>query len=274
MAEATSRAAATPNPSLPRTIGVLNIVFGLGLLACGTCGLGSGVWLTRGNPWLQLDPTLTGVAAQEMRRNFVEELRHREDAATDPGERARLRQERERLASRPTAIEDRVDFGRVNRGTSRMAVYLWADVVTGPLLNFAMVVAGIGLARLRPWGLRLGVWVALLKVVRQLALAILLLAFALPAFNAALDDFADTDFAEVTSATMREDQRRGQVSSPPVALAPEDIVKILKSGTYVWSLVYVALALVYPLVALVVLTRPAAAAALARAAEDRDAARA
>ncbi|MDR3635259.1 MAG: hypothetical protein P4L84_15755 [Isosphaeraceae bacterium] len=272
MGQAETPRNATPNPSLPKTIGMLNMAFGFVLLLCGAGCLRGTTAIMSGNPRLQLDPGLTKEAAREMRRNFVEELRQREEKVTGESEKARLRKERERIEARPETVEDRVDFTRVNRGTQRLAVYLWIDVLTGPLLNLLMLIAGVGLVRLKTWGLRLGIWVAALKAARLLALGLFLVAFVLPAISQGVDEFADTDFAEITSAKMQEDQRQkaggGLPSAQPVALEPGELIKIVKRGGYIWVILCTCFSVLYPLVALIVLTRPAAAAAVGRAADD------
>jgi hypothetical protein len=257
---------------LPKTIGLLNIVFGFVLLLCSAGCLRGAVGVMAGNPRLELDPDVTREAAREMRRTFVGELRDRESRASDAAERARLRAERERLEARPESVEGNVDFRRVNLGTRRLAGYLWADVVTAPVLNVLMFASGVGLVRLKRWGLRLGIWVAALKILRLAALGVYLAAFALPAINRGMDEFADTDFAEVTSAKMREEQRDKQGGAvpgvQPVALAPGEIVKLLKRAGYIGAVVYTCFALVYPTIALLVLTRPAAAAAIQAGVDD------
>lgn len=262
---------ATPNPSLPKTIGTLNIVFGVMLLLCGGGCLRVAGGVMSGNPYLRLDPELTKEAAAEMRRNFLEELRRREAATTDKAEKARLREERERIEARPESLDTQVDFAKVNRGTRLFATYLWSDVVTGPVLNLLMLIAGVGLVRLKGWGRALGVWVATLKIVRLVGLGVFLLAFVLPALNRGFDEFTDTDYVEVPSAKMREDQRQkqggGVPGAQPVALSPAETVKALKTMGYIWALLYTSFGVIYPLIALIVLTRPAVKAAVAPADE-------
>jgi hypothetical protein len=60
---------------------------------------------------------------------------------------------------------------------------------------------------------------------------------------------------------MREDQRGPQGGGAPVIQKPEDYMKALKAMSAVGAVLYMCFGAIYPIIALAVLTRPAARAA-------------
>ncbi|MBX6315423.1 MAG: hypothetical protein IRY99_21305, partial [Isosphaeraceae bacterium] len=163
-----------PKPQLPKTVGVLNVVFAILLFLGGTLY----------GAYVMAVPLLAAVMntgiretakeAAEQRRAKLEELRRREAAAEEEPERSKLKAEREALELEADAPMPGFDMG-VMLGSlhdPRVYAYSLTDVITGLLLNALMFTAGLGLLRLREWGRRLGIWIAGLKIARLLALAL------------------------------------------------------------------------------------------------------
>src|SRR5690348_8907338 len=88
----------TPNPSSPKTIGTLNIVFGSALLLCGGCYGFYTVLMS------QMAPTM-GQAVQAQveaeRSAQIEKLKDREDEAESDEEKQELRARRLKLEAEP-----------------------------------------------------------------------------------------------------------------------------------------------------------------------------
>ncbi len=255
-----------PKAGLPKTIGVLNILFGILLLICGFGCFGVSVPVLRAYPNFQIDPALTQATIDDLRRQVVDELRAKEEQAKQESEKTRLRAERQRIEEHRTKVAANVDFAKLNAGTRRLWRYLWAEVVSGPILNLFMFIAGIGLAGLKGWGRRLGIWVASLKIVRLAALAIFFCFFVIPPLHEGANElFSKTDILDIAMTKSREDRQGASPFGPQSALQdPSEFVKFVKAMGYGSALLYACLGVIYPLVSVVVLTRPAAVAACAR----------
>src|SRR5262249_47445633 len=163
-----------PRPGLCKTIGVLNLLLGGFLLLCGAGCLNTLLpFLLRNNP-PQLDPAEARRVVEQMRLEEVNRLKDAEQSAATEAEREKLRRSRAELAAKPWDIEAQVDFKKVNNDLPWLARYLWADVVTGPVLNLLLLVSGVGLILLKGWGRTLALWTAGLKILRLLLLNLFL----------------------------------------------------------------------------------------------------
>src|SRR6202040_3864502 len=84
--------------------------------------------------------------------------------------------------------------------------YLWADLATGPVLNLLMLASGVGLTQLRVWARKMALWVAVLKIVRILALTLIFTLVIVPQASRAIDSIAHTELGKVliarTNATL------------------------------------------------------------------------
>ena len=251
---------ATPKPVLPRTVGALNLVFGgVLLLFGGTCLASVGPFLLRNNP-IQLDPAVAQNVADEFRRQMLDDLRGREQSAADGPAKAKARTDREAIESKPFVLKGEVDFDKVNADLPWVSRYLWADALTGPLLNLLLFASGAGLVARKLWALRLAMAVAGLKVVRLVALGGLLAAVVVPHVRSTTGQFARTEFGKSLLKQLAEQQAAARVGPAP-KLDPDDFVQIVGAIGYGWSLFLLALGSVYPVVVLLVLSRPGARAA-------------
>jgi hypothetical protein len=271
MTETTQHPTPLARPGLPKTIGILDLVFGGFLLLCGAGGLTTFVpFLVRNNP-LQIDPAETQEVADQMRRLMIEDLRNQGSVAATPTEKDRIRKVRLDLESRPVDLSAKVDFAAINRDLPWLSRYLWADFLSGTLLNVLLIVAGVGLVRLKQWGRRLGIWVAALKLVRLVALCALLTAIVVPALSRTLGQFARTDVGEAFVRQAVEQQNTRSIASPAgstLRLSASDIVEILRAVGYGYAFMSLGLGAIFPAVSLVVLTRPGARLACETRAAD------
>jgi hypothetical protein len=246
----------TPQPGLPRTIGVLNLVFGFILLLWGGLSLFVlGPFLVENNPF-QLDPVMTRHVVEGVRRDLIETLRSGEKTAGDEAEKRRLSSSRVALESAQTDLAKQVDFGAINRNLPWVSRYLWVDTVSGPALNLLMVVSGVGLLLLSRWGRSMAVLVAALKLLRLLGVSILLAVAAVPAVATTTGKLVRTDVgkAVVKGAS-------GASALPSVQLDPDEFVRIVAALGYGYALMSFGLGAIYPLIVLIVLRRPGAVAA-------------
>ena len=253
----------TPRPGFLRAIGVLNLVVGGLLLLFGAGSLYTvGPFLLENDP-LQIDPTLTQDVVNDMRREMVETLARREQSARTALEKQKLAEARNDLQTVRTDLNGQVDFGRVNANLPWLSRYLWLNLLSGPALNLLTLVSGIGLILLSKWGRALAIWTAVLKIGRLIALCGLLCFVVVPRLNDVAGQFAGTDFGKafLRRALDQQDPSTRVVGTPAVRFEPDEMVRILASLGYGYAVMGLALGAIYPTIALVVLTRPAARAA-------------
>lgn len=151
-----------PDRQMARTLGILNIVFAiLLLLGCNVWGGGMSLLFALGAPLL--DKAIERERAEVERR--IEKLREEEQASPDEDEQADLARSREALERQ---VQQMPRFSKFAEGfSSRESIaYLLIDQLLGVPLNLAMIVGGIGIVSLQPWGRTLTLWTMVLKIVR------------------------------------------------------------------------------------------------------------
>lgn len=170
-----------PNPRIPRTIGVLNIVFGAVILLFGVCtGAYIAVMPMFGKAMEDAQKQLT-IKAEAQKQADLDALAAREEAAETDEEKDAIKQERARIEARPAFnMNAGMDFRKMGLTDRRFVRYMWTDLTTMLVLNVLMIASGIGLVRYRSWGRSLGVWVAGLKIVRLCILQIVWIAVVVP----------------------------------------------------------------------------------------------
>ena len=254
-------AAVSPQPGLLRTIGILNFIFGGLLFACGLNCLGWFGPMLATLQLIRLDPEEAQIHFDNFKRTMIATLRDREASATD-AERTRIKKSRVELEALHPRISDQLDLKKINRGLRWLTWYLWADVVTGPILNLLMLASGIGLMQLKCWARTMGLWVAAAKLVRLAALTIFLVAMVIPRMSKVADELMASDFGRVliTSALAQQGARQG--GDVPVAqIDPKDLVPIMTGMSDIAAVLLLGFGAIYPALTLVVLSRPAARAA-------------
>src|SRR5579883_1009875 len=172
-----------PNPGTPKTIGILNIIFGLILLIVSLGYVASTIAMpllleqARGKMKEGLAQTKAANAAQ------IAELKKNEEAATSESERDAFKAQREGLESMNdsadvTAQELGFPFEWMNSPV--LAAYSYGEIGIAVVLNILMFVSGIGLIRLKPGARRLALWVAGLKLGRLVLMVILTMTLVVP----------------------------------------------------------------------------------------------
>jgi hypothetical protein len=263
----------TPQPGLVKTIGILNLLTGGFILLCGAGWVLALVQYLLPNSPLRLDPANAQVAVEEMRRTMVGELANLERSATSEADRERLRKERADLEARSFRLESQVDFRVVNGELPWLSRYLWADALSGPVVNLLWLGSGVGLVLCRGWGRTLALWTAWIKVARLLLLNGLLALVVIPHLCRAADQFARSEAGDavVSYAMSQQGLGRGGAGAPTEPkLTPADVVQIMQRMGYGYAATFLCLGAIYPVVVLIVLSRPSARAACAPPAARAD----
>jgi hypothetical protein len=253
-----------PQPGLLKTIGVLNVLFGGALLLYGLSCLNVTAPLLVGRIPLRFEPELTQAVFDGLRDEQVKFLRDQEKAAPTDAERKRLMKERLDVEAKHSRVKDEVDFAKINTelSLSRLGFYLWVDVLGGPVLNLLFVFSGFGLLLRKNWARLVAAATAALKLLRLVVLTGLLIFAVIPHVCAVFDSFMATDTGRqvITQAIQRQQAQQGAAPGGPQP-SPDEIARALRGVSTVLAVFVACFGAVYPLIALILLTRPGARAA-------------
>jgi hypothetical protein len=240
-----------PNPQIPRSFGLMNIVFGSLLLLVGA---GYGFWYLyaptfQRNMQVQVKAQQDRVKAEHDAK--LEELKKQEAAAKTKEEKEAAQAERVALEQRPVpslqALDDVWGMNLMTRPA--IAAYYASEVASGILLNLLMIVSGAALMGTTEWGRRLAIWVARLKILRWIAMTLITMIVVLP--------LSLQMSQKAVSAAEAEIKSQG-------AAMPLPLTEFAKIGAIFGAvfMVFVAMvAVIYPAMTLWYLSRPAARAA-------------
>ncbi len=252
----------TPRPTLPRAIGVLSVAFGLPLFLCGLTCLKPVAPTLAQFEVIQYEPEVFQHMYEQRRNAVIDLLKGCEESAKAEADKLKFRKQREELEAKTVKIVDQVDQKVVNHGLERMTWYLWADVVTGAILNLLMLASGIGLIQIQEWARKMAVWVAFLKIVRLVALAVFLFVVVVPPVSKSMEVLFNTDLGKVMITQRQLEQAALQPGTgPPPPIDPRQLGEWYKPIGNLLTVLFTGLSLIFPTAALIVLTRPSAKAA-------------
>lgn len=170
-----------PKPGVPKTLGILNVIFGVLLVLLGLCSIG-------------------GMLVAPAMLDFAEKTTKNAQAKIDAEEKVKLKQLEEREAAAKTDAEKKtIEQEKANEIATKVQINTvdmsaatevlhdpmvmgvsYANLGTGLILHVMLIVAGIGLIRLTPWGRSLSVTWAGLQIVQLIIMTALSLVLVLP----------------------------------------------------------------------------------------------
>jgi hypothetical protein len=251
----------TPQSGMIQAIGVFNILFGGVLLLCGMGCANAFLPSIVAQKMPRFDPKEAKKVLDEMHRIRINELKKLEQAASAPEEKARLKTEIEKVEANPPKVDENIDPAPINEGIAWFFRYTWFDVITGPILNLLLLISGIGLLLRQNWARVLAIVTAALKILRLVALCLLLVGFVIPKTGRMLEQMAGSELGkEFFKQAMEQNKARGANPAGPEP-TPEMIAEVLRTFGYVYAFLLPCLGSIYPIIVLVLLTRPGARAA-------------
>ncbi len=160
-----------PKPGIPKTLGILNIIFGVLLVLYGLCTVGS---------------LLAAPAMMQFAENTVKDVQNKAEVQR----KAQIKTYDDRIAAATTEEEKKaIEQERAVAANSRRWLPRWTcrrpptcsrtrrswasptpEMGTGLILHIMLLISGIGLIRLTPWGRTLGLWWAGLQIVQVVIL--------------------------------------------------------------------------------------------------------
>jgi ABC-type multidrug transport system fused ATPase/permease subunit len=241
-----------PKTSIPTTIGILNIVVGSLLLLCVLC---SSLNMMIQGPMMGMQQQQFQQAMQAERQQMLLQLQEREKASNDEKEKAELRGKQKALEGQP--LPKMPDFNKFTQDVQHQG-FMIVDLVTGSVLNVLMLVSGIALCCYKEWGRVTAIWVAVLKIVLLVALYTFFALVVVPVMVKGFNTMFQEMFEEMAKAAP---PGRKMPTPPPGELAQLGMfMGIAMTATAVAMIIFGS---IYPIVVLILLTRPRVKAALA-----------
>jgi hypothetical protein len=175
-----------PKPGIPKTLGILNIIFGVLGLLVGLCGLGG---MLIAPAFLQFAEKTAKEAQTKVEAREKAELKDIDDriaAAKTDEEKKAIEQERVNTAANQPKMNP-VDLSAATDILKNPTIlgYTYAVYFTSLVLSIVALIAGIGLVRLTAWGRKLALWEAGLRIVQILIFLVINIALVLPISQAA-----------------------------------------------------------------------------------------
>ncbi|SIO64731.1 hypothetical protein SAMN05444166_7385 [Singulisphaera sp. GP187] len=250
-----------PNPRIPKVLGILNIVFASALMICGLCSIGyysSIPFFSKTMMKLQKDLQTKQDAD---RKAVLDGFEQEEKDATTDEEKAVVDAKRKQYEAQPQPPRPpQMDLEVMGLEGSAIRNYVWAEFLSGLALNLLLLTAGIGLVMRRPWGIKLGLGVALLKIVRLVMVY----------------GYATLAIVPKLAVGMTKFQLQAMAQQPGGQKLPPGFGDTLTKGMLVWftscAVAMIVVGSIYPLVSLWLLSRPSARAACANSTKTQESA--
>ena len=171
-----------PNPQVPRSFGLMNIIFGSLLLLL---ALGHGFWYLYTPTFTrQMQERLNKAEADAKaeRDERIANLKKLEAEAKTKEEKAVLKDELDSIEKKTSvSVMPFSNLSSMNvMSDKRIAAYYAVEVSAAVILNVLMIVSGAGLLGLAEWARRMAIVVAQLKILRWIAMTVTLMVLVLP----------------------------------------------------------------------------------------------
>jgi hypothetical protein len=236
---------AVPNTSLPKTTGTLNIVFASLTLLFVILQIVMTLLAPMLMDFAQSSVREVQAKAEASRKQQIAALKKDEAEAKTEEEKKQIRGQIEAIEARPQpdGPDLKAIMGQMDSPVIR--AYTWTDMLTALILNVLMLASGIGLLRLKESARRLALWVAGLKIARLAVLLVVQIVFILP----------------VSTKLQREMITEMGGTGAPNAQAAEMTAKMGAAAGVAMTVILSVLSMVWPILMIVLLTRPGSRAA-------------
>lgn len=240
---------ALPNTSLPKTTGVFNIVFASLLLLFVTFQIAATILSPTIVRFVQQTTGAVQAKADAARQERIDILKKQLDAAETDEEKDAIRGQLDVLKAQAARAPKVPDMQAMTEKLQTPAVKAvsWLDMSTSALLNTLMLISGIGLLKLKEGARRLALWVAGLKIARLTVLTLVqvfvIMPITLKVQREMFDQLAAGGGANANTAVMSMSMKAGAAAGTAMA--------------FIGAL----FAMVWPIMMIVMLTRPGSRAA-------------
>jgi hypothetical protein len=249
-----------PRTGIPKVIGILNIVFGSLLMLCSICmGLGLAAQFAAG-PMFAAQQQVFQQILEADRQQKLQDLQKRAQAAKNDKDKAEIQVQERALKAQPLPkLPDMTKFMQ----DPALQGYSIADVVSSLILNILLLVSGIGLVRYAEWGRRLGLWIAAIKIVRLVVIYGFFIVVVVPRVTKAITSIFQEMVQEMAKAAPPGQRIPGPAEMAQMGTSLGIMYTVLAIGMVIFGVIY-------PIIVLILLSRPRVKAACKGAATAPD----
>jgi hypothetical protein len=242
-----------PTPQRAKLVGTLNIIFASLLL----------LYILFQIAMLFMMPMIMQMSGDMVKQAQAKVDQQREDRLAElkkEAAEAKTDEEKAQIKQNMTALEKAapaVTMPNMSVVTDAMKdpaylAYVWGDMISGLVLNVAMLISGIGLLQLSERNRRLALWTFALKILRLCFLAVLMILIIIP-------------MTSRMTSEMMGGMAQGGAGGPPAAMMG-DLAKFQAAIGSVQAVLGAVFGSIWPIIGIILLTRPGTrAACLARA---------
>ena len=241
-----------PQPGIPKTLGIISIILAVLGIFYGFCTFTTTI-LSGAVMEMSSGVMKQVVADAEAKKKAdLQALDVEAKAASTDAQKASIKTRRDQIEAQPKLDADIADLDEAKEMLKNPAVMIptYVIMLTGLLLAITLLIAGIGLIRLTPWGRTLSLWWAGLQIAQLLFWLIIELCVALPAQQA----FQDKQMAQVQ-------KQMKNANDPAAAQAATQMARVTQSLAAVFLFGGVFVGSIFPIVLLIMLNGDGARAA-------------
>ena len=160
-----------PKPGIPKTLGILNVIFGVLLVLAGLCVTGMSFAAPALLQWSQNFAKQAQAKVEAKEKADLKAIDDRIAAAKSEEEKKQIEQERAAVTANQVKITP-MDISAATEALKNPTIMgvSYAGMLSGLVLHVLLLISGIGLIRLTPWGRSLALWWAGLMIVQVMAL--------------------------------------------------------------------------------------------------------
>jgi hypothetical protein len=240
-----------PKPGIPKTLGILNVIFGVIFVLLGVCGTGalilSPLFIKFANQVQKEIETKNEAQKKSIEKSYEERIA---TAKSDEEKQDLERQKANEIARQPKVNMNMGAAEDVLKDPKIMAVS-YASMGAGLILHVILLTSGIGLIRLTPWGGSLACWWAGLQMVMSAVMLAVAITITLPASK----PINDKQIATLEKAA------QGKPANSIEALTLR-ITRFTTEAQVPLTVFYSLISIIYPIVILSLLNTQGARAAL------------
>ncbi len=228
-----------PNATIPKTFGILNIVFG-GIFMLAGIGLACQyLFMPMVGDMMEEQQKQVAARIEAQQKSQVQTLLAEQKAATTDDEKGAIQDQIDQLQNSPPVQTPNM-MGMMGLADRRVMFWGVINGLSGAFLNLLMVLSGIGLLLLRRWGRSLALWVAGLKILRLVISSSYYCLVCAPIIG---------------QGFMNTMQQMGSSAGPSQPQAPVEMGTAMVAVYSIQSIGFALFASVYPILCLVFLTR-------------------
>ncbi|MBN2292008.1 MAG: hypothetical protein JXM70_06250 [Pirellulales bacterium] len=226
--------------TIPKTLGILNIVFGAVFMLIGAGTAIQYLMMPMFSEMIQAQQQQMTQQIDSQQKQAVQKLLEEQKASVSEDEKAEIQ----------TKIDQKKNQSRMAppdmaemMGMKDRRVIIWGVIngFSGALLNIVMIISGVGLLLLKGWGRLLALWVAGLKILRLAASTAFYCFVCVPIIAQGMMGVMEKVGAQA-----------GPAQQPPAL----EMGTMFAAMYWVQAIGFALVASIYPIVCLVLLTRP------------------